>query len=86
MPIFCSQLLLDKDQYHGLEFFLYPFSYPNKETEMLKRVYLSVLLYVHLKTDVLPISPPFPLYQGNTLSLTNALTYHVDFLTAYKRL
>ena len=47
-------------------------------------LYLSVLLCVHLKNDVFPISPP--LYQGNTLSLTNVVTYPHCFLTAYKRL
>ena len=40
MPKFCSPLLLDKYQYHGLEFFLYPLLYPNKETESMKRVKL----------------------------------------------
>ena len=42
-------------------------------------MYMSVLLYVHLKNDVVPILLPFPLYQGNTLSLTNGITYLVDF-------
>ena len=47
---------------------------------------MSVLLCVHLKNDVFPISLPSPLYQGNTLSLTNTLTPLVNFLTACKRL
>ena len=47
---------------------------------------MFVLLYVHLKNDVFSISFPFPLYQGNTLSLTNVVTSLVDFLTACKRL
>ena len=35
---------------------------------------------------VFPISLPFPLYQGNSLSLTNVVTALVNFLTANKRL
>ena len=31
---------------------------------------MSVLLYVHLKNEVFPIYLPFPLFQGNTLSLS----------------
>ena len=46
---------------------------------------MSVLLYVHLKNYVFPISLPFPLHQGNTLSLPNVVTSLVNFLTAYKR-
>ena len=45
-----------------------------------------VLLYVHLKIDVFPISFPFPLYQGNTLSLSNCFTLLVNFLTVCKSL
>ena len=49
-----------------------------------RSVYMSVLLYVHLKNDVFPIS--LPLYQGNTPSLTNVITYPHCFQTACKRL
>ena len=47
----------------------------------------DVILYavvVHLKNDVFSISFPSPLYQGNTLLITNAITYPHCFLTAYK--
>ena len=46
----------------------------------------SVILYLHLKNYVFPISLPFPLYQGNTLSLTNVVTSLVDLVTACKKL
>ena len=46
----------------------------------------SMLLYVRLKNDVFLISFPSPLYRGNTLSLTNVVTYPHCFLVAYKRL
>ena len=45
-----------------------------------------MLLYVHLKNDVFPISLTFPLHQGNTLSLPNAYTSLVNFLTTCKKL
>ena len=51
---------------------------------IMKSVYMSVLLYIHLKNDVFSISLLSPLYQGNTISFTNAFTYIVDFLTACK--
>ena len=47
---------------------------------------MSIILCVHLKNDVFPISLPSPLHQGNPLSLTNAFTSLVNFLTGYKRL
>ena len=47
---------------------------------------MTVILCVQMKNDVFPISLPSPLHQGNTLSLTNAITSLVDFLTACKRL
>ena len=51
-----------------------------------RSVYMSVLLYVHLKNDVFPISLFSPLYQVNTPSLTNVITYPHCFQTACKRL
>ena len=48
-----------------------------------RSVYMSVLLYLHLKNDVFPISLPFPLYH---LFLPIVVTSLVDFLTACKRL
>ena len=54
-------------------------------TVLIRRsVYMSVLLCVHLKNDVFSLSLPSPLCQGNTLSLTNVVTYLQCFLTAYK--
>ena len=47
---------------------------------------MSVLIYLHLKNYVFPISLPFPLYQGNTLFLTNVATSLVDLYTACKNL
>ena len=41
---------------------------------------------VYLKNDVISLSLLSPLYQGNTLSLTNVVTYPHCFLTAYKSL
>ena len=49
-------------------------------------VYMSLLLYVHLQNDVFPILFLSPLYWGNTLSLTNVITYPHCFLTACKKL
>ena len=40
--------------------------------------YMSVLLYVHLKNYVFFISLPFPLNQGNTLTLPNGVTSLVN--------
>ena len=54
-----------------------------KKTFFIK--HMSVLPYVHLKNDLFSISLSFPLYQGNTLSLPNVVTFLFDFLTAYKR-
>ena len=47
-------------------------------------MYMFVLLYVNLKNDVFPILHPFPLNQGNTLSIPNVVTSLVNFLTTYK--
>ena len=48
--------------------------------------YFVYVFYVHLKNDVFSISLPFPLFQGNTLSLPNFDSSLVNFVTAYKRL
>ena len=56
-------------------------------TVLIRRsVYMSVLLCVHLKNDVFSLSLPSLFYQGNTLSLTNVITYPHYFLTPYKSL
>ena len=39
---------------------------------------MSVLLCVHLKNNVFPL--PSPLYQGNNLYLSNALSLLVNFM------
>ena len=43
---------------------------------------MYLLLYVHLKNDVFPISLPSLLYPSNTLCLTNVVTYPHCFQTA----
>ena len=55
---------------------------------VLNRVNKSEALNLITKTVqlVFSISLPFPLYQGNTLSVPNVVTSLVDFLTTYKRL
>ena len=56
-------------------------------TVLIRRsVYLSVLLCVHIKKEVFSLSLLYLLYQGNTLSLTNVITYPHCFLTTYKSL
>ena len=45
-----------------------------------------VVLIRRLKIHVFPILLPFPLYQGNTLALTNVVNSLVNFITAYKRM
>ena len=47
-----------------------------------KRICL-LLLYVHPDCDISPLSLPFLLYQGNTLSLTKSSYSIVDFLTSH---
>ena len=49
-----------------------------------RSVYMSVLLCIRQKNDIFSLSLPSPLYQGNTLLLTNVFTYPHCFLTTYK--
>ena len=44
MPISVFRYLLDKAQYFGLEFSLYPLLFPNKKTETHERVKLFIEL------------------------------------------
>ena len=51
-----------------------------------QRKYMSLFLYVQLQYEVFPVSPPFLIYQGNTLSLPDVVTSQDNFVTACKRL